>query len=62
MNCTCHEVYVGGMPTGSKDIDESCPDHGIGSTYWIDYMERANARLRELYKLRDEARAAWAAE
>jgi len=52
-HCTCPDIMLDGRPTGSKNISDSCPDHGVGTLYYRERAEYWNSRLREIREGRD---------
>lgn len=53
-DCTCSEVWVGTKRANVKNIDEDCPEHGVGTAYYNGRVAYWGARLRIL---RDKKRA-----
>ncbi len=54
--CICGFIAVGMTITTSRNLNEDCPEHGIGTKYYKELMEKHNIRLRQLYAQVAEAR------
>jgi len=50
--CGCGRVFLGGMPTGSRNWDAHCPVHGIEST-WYNSPEQIAKRQDDQDRLRE---------
>jgi hypothetical protein len=61
-SCICGAVKVGGKPTGSRNLNLDCPEHGTKSEWWSS-PEQAAQRQQQSERLRDlQARAREARE
>lgn len=59
--CTCAYLMVGFEPTGSRNWNPDCPEHGLESEWYgcpaqVAKREEDNARLRDLQQRAREAR------
>jgi hypothetical protein len=60
--CRCGELMLDGRPTGSRNWNPDCPEHGTASEWYrspeqVAKREADSARLRDLYRRAREARA-----
>lgn len=51
-DCRCGMVKVGGKPTGNRNWNPDCGEHGVMSAWWND-PERVAQREADSIRLRD---------
>lgn len=58
--CTCPEVYFGPNPSGSKNWNPDCPEHGEDSVWYRtegqEHYRKQSERAVEMQRLAREAR------
>lgn len=52
MICTCGQIKVGGRPTGNRNLNLSCEEHGVDSV-WYNSPEQVERRKIQNERVRD---------
>lgn len=50
-SCSCHPLCIGNRPIdpdGPKNLNEDCPEHGVGTTYFNDLTAKHREESLEL--------------
>ena len=59
--CTCGRIMLGSKPSGARNWNPDCPEHGIESDWWqspeqVARRQEQSSRLRDLQRQAAEAR------
>ena len=58
-DCTCKNINIGMTVTASRNLDEHCPEHGIGTDYYEEHVVPQWERAVDLQRQAREARNAY---